>query len=232
MINPQRTFLLLLSFLIGSAVSAPAEDLLDRINRIRSEEGLTALLPSGPAEEAAREYTEDLAAGAPFSHVDAAGNTADRRYRDAGGTGLKAGEILGRGPDLLSIFAGWLESPRHREVLLGPDWTRGGVGITSRDGTVYAAVTFVRSLYTGLKLEQAGGISSLTGGYLGTEPPVVVSKGKTMVPRIDTAGNFSLPLAGPGSIFIVRFGYFDRKAREVIYTDMAVFDRDEGGSDG
>lgn len=223
---------LLLTFLIGvsipaSAEEGPAADILGRINRIRSEEGFPPLERSGPAAKAAREYAEELASGAPFSHADRSGNTADRRYRDAGGTGLAAGEILGRGPDLDSIFAVWLESPRHREVILGPDWTRAGAGIASRDGKVYAAVTFVLSLYTDLALEPARGASILSGGYLGKDPPVVSSKGKTVIPRIDTSGRFSLPLTGPGSIFVVNLGYFDVETGKVIFTDMAVFDRDK-----
>ncbi|MFP4562430.1 MAG: CAP domain-containing protein [Spirochaetia bacterium] len=231
--NAYATLSLLLTFLIGASVPAPAEEgqaavLLGRINRIRSEEGLAALAPSDPAAKAAREYAEDLASGAPFSHVDRSGNTADRRYRDAGGTGLAAGEILGRGPDPDSIFTVWLESPRHREVILGPDWTRAGAGIVKRDGKVYAAVTFVISLYTDLALEPGRGAPILSGGYFGKDPPVVSSKGKTMVPRIDTSGKFSLPLTDPGAIFVVELGYFDPETGQVIFTDMAVFDRDKG----
>lgn len=231
------------------AVSAAAEsDLLSRINRIRAENDLPFLAPSTPAADAAEGYAQGLAAGMPFSHVDTEGNSADRRYRDAGGTGLVTGEILGKGADLDGIIALWLESPRHRRLLLGTEWTRAGAGTAEGtaegEGQVYAAVTFVFSLYADLELKtsnddpppevDAGGAAVLIGRYIGKNPPVVISGGKTMIPRVDPAGRFSLPLSGRGTIFVIRLGYYDRDEDEIVVTDMTVLERTEwigtGGS--
>jgi uncharacterized protein YkwD len=256
--------LILLSFLVAGAVPAPAEDdpadhespgtteataadrpatdLLDRINRIRGEEGLPILALSPPAEEAAVRYAGELSRGARFSHTDSAGNSADRRYRDAGGTGLIVGEVIGRGPDLEAIIDLWLESPRHREVLLGTDWTRAGAGIARKtgtadeDGTVYATVTFVYTLYAELHLDTRadpeGRVPILTGKYLGGAPPVVRFRGRTMIPRVETSGRISMLLPDGGSIFVVRLGYFDPASGDVTFTDMAVFDREKIDSGG
>ena len=251
-----RTLCVLISFLGGISLSAAGADgdretveLLDRINRLRRREGLTELPRSGPAAEAADKYAGELARGAPFSHIDPEGNAADRRYRAAGGTGLHTGEVLGKGPDQDSIISLWLESPEHREVIFGAEWTGAGGGIAveyARDddqGIVYAAMTFVNSLYAELKLtlpdedpppgkspgrgtfERPGsGVPVLTGRYLGKDPPVVTTRGRTMIPRIDTAGRFSLPLPGGGTIFAIRLGSVDPDSGRITLTDMAVFD--------
>jgi hypothetical protein len=66
---------------------------------------------------------------------------------------FRGSEIVGYGPDWLTIKAAWEQStctdgswptcPGHRELLLDPDFTRIGVGCSrSTTGTLYCAVRF------------------------------------------------------------------------------------------
>lgn len=51
------------------------------------------------------------------------------------------GEVLGAGPDWQAVWAAWLESPSHREVLTTPGWEQWAFG-SARLGT--ATVWVVR----------------------------------------------------------------------------------------
>lgn len=54
-----------------------------------------------------------------------------------------AGEVVGRGPDLASVFAAFEASPTHRAVITDPRWTAMGSGLAQAgDGYLYVSVVF------------------------------------------------------------------------------------------
>jgi hypothetical protein len=129
-------FLLLLLFLAllgtmpaaGQAVSgaAPQEAAWAWVNRIRAARHLDPL-PTEPAlERAAAAYAALLASSGRLAHRDGAGRGALARYRAAGGSAARVGEILGAGPDLESVTAAWEASPAHAAAALDSRWTHVG----------------------------------------------------------------------------------------------------------
>jgi hypothetical protein len=70
-----------------------------------------------------------LASSGRLAHRDAAGRGALARYRAAGGSAARVGEILGAGPDLKAVTAAWEASPAHAAAALDPRWTHAGAGV-------------------------------------------------------------------------------------------------------
>lgn len=55
----------------------------------------------------------------------------------------RAGEVLGAGPDVASVFTAFRASPTHWELITDPAWTAAGTAVTrGADGLVYVAVVF------------------------------------------------------------------------------------------
>ena len=97
-------------------------------DRFRAARGLGPLLPEPALERAAAAYAAVLASSGRLAHRDAAGRGALARYRAAGGSAARVGEILGAGPDLEAVTAAWEASPAHAAAALDPRWTHVGAG--------------------------------------------------------------------------------------------------------
>ena len=53
------------------------------------------------------------------------------------------GEIVGKGPNVASVFSGFRNSPQHWSILTDPAWTAMGTGVASDSaGSVYVSVVF------------------------------------------------------------------------------------------
>jgi uncharacterized protein YkwD len=101
------------------------------INAERARHGLRRLRASRHLGAAARRHASDMVARDYFAH-DRPGSTLAGRVRAAGWTGAEAAEALswgcgGRGA-ARAVLDGWLASPEHRAIVLGP-YKRAGVGL-------------------------------------------------------------------------------------------------------
>jgi hypothetical protein len=110
----------------------PEPGALAWVNRLRADRGISALQVDPALERCARQYAQALAASGILAHRDARGFTALQRYRQAGGSAARVGEVLGAGPNLPVVAAAWASSPAHAAVVLKEEWTHAGAGEAAR----------------------------------------------------------------------------------------------------
>jgi uncharacterized protein YkwD len=149
----------------------PASRNGDRSELVRSERAAETLIAEGiEAERArfapdaprlaldpdltdiARQRSEAMAHGAPFSHEDENGRViaADmvrRRFGPYGAIGENILEIYGSQAFDATAFArsavsGWTKSPGHRANILSPDYRSSGIGVVVNGGYAYATQVF------------------------------------------------------------------------------------------
>jgi uncharacterized protein YkwD len=124
-----------------AATLKPRTVMLEKLNEVRAEHGLRAVLPSPQLHGAAQRHSDDMVIRDYFSHTAPGGGTFyDRIMRSgfvAGYSSWEAGETLAWGTGTLgnpgSIVKAWLNSPEHRAILLSSTWTR--IGISRACGT-------------------------------------------------------------------------------------------------
>ena len=120
--------------------------IIREINTIREGSGVPPLRIDAASKKAAELYAGELADRQVLSHWGMDGSRVAERYRSAGGTGLRAGEILGAGDSLDSILGAWMDSPSHRESILNPEWFSAGAGVVQLDnGRLLVVVVFNNS---------------------------------------------------------------------------------------
>jgi hypothetical protein len=136
------------------------------LNRFRSARGLAPLAPEPALERAAAAYAAVLAASRRLSHRDAEGRACLARYRAAGGSAVRAGEILGAGPNLAAITAAWEASPAHAAAALDPRWTHAGAGRAQAAGGEFWVLLFAEQRVEGFRvLGQPGGGFLVAGSF-------------------------------------------------------------------
>ena len=107
------------------------------VNATRAQHGLPALHASALLGAAADRHSADMVARRYFAHVSPDGGTvADRVGRTgylAGAGDWALGEDIGWGTAELgtpaAVVQAWMNSPPHREVILGRRFSEAGVGI-------------------------------------------------------------------------------------------------------
>ena len=129
------------------------------LNEGRASLGLRKLRAHPILTSAADRYARRMAREGFFSHVDPEGNGPIDRLVAAGygersrGRRWKAGEVIGRGTQVLSTPQAmafmWLASPRHRRVVLARSYRHVGVGIATVPGPVGAIPEKRYVLYAG-----------------------------------------------------------------------------------
>jgi uncharacterized protein YkwD len=116
--------------------AAPSLDvgLLSAVNDIRAERGLRPVRLSPQLSAAARLHSMEMANSGSFRHESPNGEAFWKRikrfYDSKGFRTWSVGEnILWASPDVTSSGAVelWLDSPRHREILLSPRWSEVGL---------------------------------------------------------------------------------------------------------
>ncbi len=136
--------------------SALAQRALALVNQARAGHGLDPLSLDPPLVEAARVHARDMLQRDYFSHVSPDGGTVVDRFTAAGGSrwGAVAENIATCGhcasdptadptaDDVERFHEGWMDSPGHRENILGPGFDRFGFAIAAADGRQYAVQTF------------------------------------------------------------------------------------------
>lgn len=127
----------------GFALSAGADEgtegqFLSLINSTRAAEGLGALTVDGSLRSHARNHTQDMIAAGDIYH-----STSAELQAAAGSGWSKLGENVGRGGTPESLHAAFLNSPGHRQNILG-DYNYVGIGTGSSDGKLYVTVVFMK----------------------------------------------------------------------------------------
>ena len=128
----RRTPAILLLCLALSVTALPAgADAVDSaVAAIRG----SGLAIQGDAEATANASASRQAANGSLSHASLGHLTS---------VCSRAAEIVGAGPSVDMIFAGFRSSPNHMSKLTDPGWTSMGTGIaTGADGKLYVAVVF------------------------------------------------------------------------------------------
>lgn len=124
----------------GSEDRSPAleRQMLQLIDRERQGRGLSSLRPDPILTEAARAHSADMAEKGYFHHVSPTPGRRtpmDRYTRAAGGRsrGLSLAENIYHGSrvSITAAHRGFMESPGHRDNVLGRGWRRVGVGVTT-----------------------------------------------------------------------------------------------------
>lgn len=150
----------LLAASLSSLCLAPAlaqeDDLgvlaLSLVNEARAEEGLAALEQDERLAEAAESHAEGMLKRGYHGHVSPEGATVRDRFIEAGGSRWSVvAENLATcegcetppGPAQIRSFqSGWMQSPGHRENILGEGFDRFGFGVAAEDGVAYAVQMF------------------------------------------------------------------------------------------
>lgn len=122
---------------------------VEAINRIRREEGLSALKTNERLARIAREHSADMARRDFVAHVNPDGLGAAERVDLAGVEFRRLGENIqmSRGAEdpVERAVSSWLSSPGHREQIYDPGFSQTGVGVAlAEDGSIYFTQLFLQ----------------------------------------------------------------------------------------
>ncbi len=109
------------------------------VNAERTSRGLDALRRDSDLARAARRHAADMVRREYFAHVTPGGTGLSDRLRAAGygqpGDGWRAGEALGWGTGYRAspnaLVDAWMDSPRHRRLLLEDVYRELGLGVVT-----------------------------------------------------------------------------------------------------
>lgn len=116
-------------------------------NHDRALAGVSALTQNSLLTKAAQLKADDMAAKGYFAHITPTGETPLYFLHKVGYRYQNVGENLGLNyADAQSVETAWLNSPKHKESLLLPQFTEIGIGVSN--GTYQGApATFVVALF-------------------------------------------------------------------------------------
>lgn len=126
------------------------QQIFDRLNQIRAENGLKKLIWNDEVARIARMHSQNMANFNFFSHVGVDGKRVDGR---ADTIGLRGWQLIGENIAFNSGFenpaeravTGWMNSPGHRENILRENWKETGIGIAvGAQGRYYITQVFLR----------------------------------------------------------------------------------------
>ncbi|MHB9073060.1 MAG: CAP domain-containing protein [Desulfobaccales bacterium] len=130
------------------------EDLVfERTNQLRRAKGVAPLSQDDELRDVARAYSNDMLVRRFFDHTTPDGVSFHERIssnyhhwvRSIGENIWSAWGYKTSNAQSLAkeIVDDWLSSPGHRAILLDPDFTHLGVGVSARNGTILATQEFV-----------------------------------------------------------------------------------------
>ena len=106
-----------------------AEEIFQLVNRARIEEGLDPLAWSAPLALVGEGHATEMYIEGYFSHTSPTTGTCADRLDAAGIPYLIAGENIALAATARTVHEGLMDSPGHRSNIVGPDFTRLGVGV-------------------------------------------------------------------------------------------------------
>lgn len=126
------------------------EQIRQRINEIRRQQGLIELQANSKLAEVARRYSQQMAEQDFFSHTSPTGETPAQRVQAAGIVYRMVGENLFTSTNIPqpvnAAVEGWMDSSGHRENILRSQYRETGIGIWRDGETYYVTQLFLRSL--------------------------------------------------------------------------------------
>lgn len=135
-LRPASALLLSLILVVGVARPAAADELLARVNAVRSS-NVTLL---SAADSVAQRSADAQAAAGSLSHAN---------LNSLLGTCDAVGEVVGLGPTIDAIFDAFRGSPTHWNIITAPNWTSAGTGVAvGSDGLVYVSIVFCQEAGT------------------------------------------------------------------------------------
>lgn len=121
---------------VSTTDAETAAELVTHINDLRSREGLRPLAVHSELTAKATDWARTMAAAGRIWHsVLSDGVTVDW---------VSLGENVGTASTVAALHRAFLNSPRHYENLVRPDFDSIGVGVADLDGVLYAAEVFMR----------------------------------------------------------------------------------------
>ena len=139
---------LLLTLFPDDAPSRVGPALVAAHNRERAEKKLPPLVAEPRLTEAARLHALDMATHETMSHDGSDGSKPAERVKKAGYVYVTTGENVAKGqPTVASVMTAWMDSPHHRDNILGDAYTEIGVARAfDEEGVPYWCVEFGRPI--------------------------------------------------------------------------------------
>jgi uncharacterized protein YkwD len=106
------------------------------INQARVDSGLRKLKLDPELSRVAKKQARNMAAAGEISH------TPPKKLAQRVINWHTLGENVGRGPDVSSLHRAFMESPSHRDHVLGSSFKNVGVHVVKSSGRLYAAIVF------------------------------------------------------------------------------------------
>jgi uncharacterized protein YkwD len=116
---------------------APRRDMLSLMNGARSNHGSVALNRVWVLRQMADEHSKDMAREGRIFHTTNLGT----RLRAVSWS--VAGENVGAGLKVRSLFRAFMDSAPHRANILNRDFRRVGIGVVRDDGFIWMTLIFV-----------------------------------------------------------------------------------------
>lgn len=133
----------------SSEIGQMEEQVRQRINEIRQQQGLTPLQANQKLANVARQYSQQMAKENFFSHTSPAGQSLVQRIKSAKINYTLVGENLFKCTNIPqpvpAAVEGWMNSPGHRKNILRPQYRETGIGVWRDGNTYYFTQLFLRS---------------------------------------------------------------------------------------
>ncbi len=114
---------------IVHGASTPEEQLIGLINAERTRRGLSALRVNSVLMQVAEAHSQDMVNRTFFDHTNPDGQDPGDRLDEARYAWGTWGETIGGGYTTpQAMFAVWMNSSGHRDILLSPNYTEIGIG--------------------------------------------------------------------------------------------------------
>ncbi len=156
---------------LGSSDGVAERTLLISTNKSRQQDRKSPLADSPQLSQAAQAKANDMVARNYWSHAAPDGKQAWSFVDEAGYTYQVVGENLAYGfSSSDEVIRGWLNSPAHRENLLGSDYTEVGFGVAqSADFNKSGPETVVVALYAKPGIATTSSSQSVLGKHTNQE---------------------------------------------------------------
>jgi uncharacterized protein YkwD len=126
---------------------ATLAELLAAHNKVRADEKRPPLKLNARLTEAARAHARDMAEHEQMSHEGSDGSLPKQRIEKAAYVYKEIGENVAAGQETVpEVMRTWIESPPHRESILGPFTEMGGAVAKDAEGKNYWCVDFGRPI--------------------------------------------------------------------------------------
>jgi uncharacterized protein YkwD len=127
----------------GFDAKAACAEVVAAHNRIRAEEKLPKLTVSNKLQAAAQRHARDMVAQGKMTHTGSDDSAPADRIEAAGYRYRRCGENVAAGRfSVERLMTGWMNSPTHKENILGSFSQIGAACAIAEDGKRYWCVTF------------------------------------------------------------------------------------------